>query len=67
MDTIGGYLCMLSGNVPAPNQTFSLHGWLLTVLDSDAKLIHRLRLEPAHPEERALIPVKRADADADLS
>ncbi|MCR5813007.1 MAG: hemolysin family protein [Desulfovibrio sp.] len=68
VDTIGGYLCMLSGNVPAKNQTFTLHGWLLTVLDSDAKLIHRLRLEPARAEENASSEANRmASTETDLS
>jgi len=46
VDTIGGFLCMLAGHVPANGETFSLEGWRITILSADLKLIHRLRLEP---------------------
>ena len=46
VDTIGGYLCMLAGHVPAAGETILLGGWRITILDADLKLIHRLRLEP---------------------
>ncbi|MBQ7739331.1 MAG: HlyC/CorC family transporter [Desulfovibrionaceae bacterium] len=46
VDTIGGYLCMLAGHVPASGETFILNGWRITVLDADPKLIHKLKMEP---------------------
>ncbi|WP_165064399.1 hemolysin family protein [Desulfovibrio sp. ZJ200] len=47
VDTIGGYLSMEAGHVPAPDESFTLDGWTFTVLDADKKLIRRLRMEPA--------------------
>lgn len=47
VDTIGGYLCMESGHVPANGEVFVFNGWAFTVLDADRKLIHLLRMEPA--------------------
>ena len=55
VDTIGGYLCMHAGYVPVTGESFLLDNWRLTVLESDPKLIHRLRLEPEsdHPKSLA--------------
>lgn len=47
VDTIGGYLSMEAGHVPAPGERFTLRGWTFTVLEADRKLIIRLRMEPA--------------------
>ena len=47
VDTIGGYLSMEAGHVPAPGESFTLRGWTFTVLEADRKLILRLRMEPA--------------------
>ncbi len=47
VDTIGGYLCMEAGNVPANGESFTLQGWIFTVIDADMKLIRLLRMEPA--------------------
>ncbi|WP_165177383.1 hemolysin family protein [Desulfovibrio sp. ZJ369] len=47
VDTIGGYLSMEAGHVPAPDESFTLDGWTFTVLEADKKLIRRLRMEPA--------------------
>lgn len=47
VDTIGGYLCMEAGHVPAVGESFSIEGWKFTVLDADMKLIRLLRMEPA--------------------
>lgn len=46
VDTIGGYLSMLAGHVPAKGEVFSLDGWRITVTDADQKLIRKLRMEP---------------------
>ncbi|MBR4742275.1 MAG: HlyC/CorC family transporter [Desulfovibrio sp.] len=52
VDTIGGYLCMLTGRVPTKGESFVLGGFRITVLQADPKLIHKLRLEPEQqPEE----------------
>ena len=48
VDTIGGYLSMEAGHVPAPGESFTLRGWTFTVLEADRKLILRLRMEPAN-------------------
>ncbi|MBQ7585651.1 MAG: HlyC/CorC family transporter [Desulfovibrionaceae bacterium] len=53
VDTIGGYLCMLAGHVPAQGETFNLKGWKIIVLEADPKLIHKLRMEPANLEQHA--------------
>ena len=47
VDTIGGYLCMEAGHVPGKGESFTIDGWLFTVLDADMKLIRLLRMEPA--------------------
>lgn len=47
VDTIGGYLSMEAGHVPGPGESFTLDGWLFTVLDADMKLIKLLRMERA--------------------
>lgn len=47
VDTIGGYLCMEAGHVPDPGETFTIDGWVFTVIDADKKLIRTLRMEPA--------------------
>ncbi|MDR3319459.1 MAG: hemolysin family protein [Desulfovibrio sp.] len=52
VDTIGGYLSMEAGHVPAPGESFAVNGWLFTVLDADKKLIHRLRAELAENPRR---------------
>ncbi|MDO5483523.1 MAG: hemolysin family protein [Desulfovibrionaceae bacterium] len=46
VDTIGGYLSMEAGHVPAPGESFNLNGWLFTVVEADKKLIRLLRMEP---------------------
>lgn len=46
VDTIGGYLCMQAGRVPASGEVFILKGWRISVLDADPKLIHKLKMEP---------------------
>ena len=51
VDTIGGFLCMLAGHVPAKGESFELEGWRITVESSDLKLIHRVRLEPADSKD----------------
>jgi magnesium and cobalt transporter len=47
VETIGGYLSMEAGRVPATGESFTIQGWVFTVLDADKKLIHLLRAEPA--------------------
>ena len=59
VDTIGGYLSMEAGHVPAPGETFNLAGWLFTIIDADLKLIKLIRMEPAkrsdeNPEKIAI-------------
>ena len=56
VDTVGGYLSMEAGHVPAPGESFTLDGWTFTVLEADKKLILRLRMEPASKDEAALPP-----------
>ena len=51
VDTIGGYLSMEAGRVPAAGEAFTLEGWRFTVLDADKKLIRKLRMEPASAPE----------------
>lgn len=47
VDTIGGFLCMEAGHVPAQGESFTVKGWTFTVIDADMKLIRLLRMEPA--------------------
>ncbi len=47
VDTIGGFLTMEAGHVPAPGETFTVQGWVFTVLDADKKHVKRLRMKPA--------------------
>ena len=56
VDTVGGYLSMEAGHVPAPGESFTLDGWTFTVLEADKKLILRLRMEPAGKDEAAPPP-----------
>lgn len=45
VDTIGGYLSLLAGHVPAVGEVFHLAGWAFTVQEADMKLIRRILLE----------------------
>lgn len=45
VDTIGGYLSLLSGNVPTINEEFILEDWKITVKDADIKQVKVLLLE----------------------
>ncbi len=47
VDTIGGYLTMEAGHVPAAGECFTHQGWIFTVLDADKKHITRLRMQRA--------------------
>lgn len=47
VDTIGGYLSLEAGHVPAMGESYTLNGWTFTVIDADMKLIRLLRMEPA--------------------
>ncbi len=39
VDTIGGYLCLMSGHVPVSGERFSFEGWTFIVDDADLKQI----------------------------
>ena len=45
VDTIGGYLSLQAGHVPAAGEVFALAGWRFTVQEADMKLIRRILLE----------------------
>lgn len=45
VDTVGGYLSLLAGHVPAEGEVFTLLGWRFTVQEADMKLIRRILLE----------------------
>ena len=47
VDTIGGYLSLLSGRVPKPGEKFALKNMECIVLEADARQIHRLQIAPA--------------------
>lgn len=47
VDTIGGYLTMEAGHVPAAGEVFTHKGWTFTVLDADKKHIKRVRMKRA--------------------
>lgn len=47
VDTIGGYLSMEAGHVPATGETFTIDGWTFSILDADKKHIKRLRMTRA--------------------
>lgn len=42
VDTIGGYLCLEAGHVPAKGEQFELSGWVFTIEDADLKQILRV-------------------------
>lgn len=44
VDTIGGYLSLLSGRVPKQDEEFTIGGAKFIVLDADAKQIHSIRV-----------------------
>lgn len=50
VDTIGGYLSMEAGHVPAAGEVFVLDGWKFTVEKADQKLIRQVRMERADQE-----------------
>lgn len=44
VDTIGGYLCLISGRVPKVGDSFDINGAQFIVLNADAKQILKIRL-----------------------
>lgn len=52
VDTIGGYLSLLAGHVPAAGEVFTLGGWRFVVQEADVKLIRRILLERDTPGQR---------------
>lgn len=56
VDTVGGYLSLLAGHVPAEGEVFSLLGWRFTVQEADMKLIRRILLERDTPSEQPTEP-----------
>lgn len=50
VDTIGGYLSLTAGHVPATGEEFVLQGWKFTVLEAGDKAIRRIRVEPAETD-----------------
>ncbi len=51
VDTIGGYLCLLAGKVPAQNEEFSIADFKLTVIEADAKQVKAVIAEKILPTE----------------
>jgi magnesium and cobalt transporter len=51
VDTVGGYLCLQAGHVPAKGEEFAVDGWLFVVDEADMKQI--LRVSAAMPSEPA--------------
>jgi magnesium and cobalt transporter len=50
VDTIGGYLSLTAGHVPATGEEFILRKWKFTVLEAGAKSIRRIGVEPVKEE-----------------
>jgi len=46
VETIGGYLSQMAGDIPHDGQTFDLGPWRFVVQDADAKHIRMIRIEP---------------------
>lgn len=46
VDTIGGYLSLLAGHVPAEGEVFTFAGWTFTVEEADVKFIRRISVRP---------------------
>lgn len=42
VDTIGGYLSLDAGHVPQQGEVFILDSWIFTILEADAKQIHKV-------------------------
>lgn len=51
VDTIGGYLSLQAGHVPAVGESWQFGDWKFTVKEADQKLIRRLTLERMEPAE----------------
>lgn len=51
VDTVGGYLSLLAGHVPAAGEIFTLLGWRFVVQEADMKLIRRILLERDTPDQ----------------
>lgn len=50
VDTIGGLAVVLAGHVPAAGERLTHDsGWMIEVVESDAKRVAKLRLHPPHP------------------
>jgi magnesium and cobalt transporter len=53
VETIGGFLCELSGHVPKEKEHFIISGMRFTVIEADQKQIKWIRMEP-DPKAKAL-------------
>lgn len=51
VDTIGGYISLVTGRVPKNNERFIINSALFVILNADAKQVHRLAITyPAPPD-----------------
>ncbi len=64
VDTIGGYLSLHAGHVPAKGETFSLAGWNFTIADADAKQIHTVLLRREGAPETPEAPGEQEEAES---
>ncbi len=53
VETIGGYLCELSGHVPREQEIFTISGMRFTVIEADQKQVRWIRIEP-NPQSSVL-------------
>lgn len=52
VDTIGGYLSLLAGHVPAAGEYFDIDDLRFTVEEADRKRIRRISVRPCHDADR---------------
>ncbi len=45
VDTIGGYICLLAGRVPAKGEDFQIGDWFFTISEADAKQVKTVKAE----------------------
>ncbi len=51
VDTIGGYVCLLSGRVPTEKEEFTIGDWVLSIEEADAKQVKTIIAEKVDLKE----------------
>ncbi len=59
VDTIGGYICLLAGRVPAKDEEFNIDEWYFTIDEADAKQIKIIIAEKREKVESILEDIEK--------